>query len=438
MALPTNIPNGVKFYFPITLTYTSTSYMLSSTYQQQLFLPNKLYSTTMSKYFANAIFFDGDGNQINSWLENIGGIATGGTTSMFWLKMNSFTSNSTSYYSTSVSTTYQQSNLITSSPIPTYTTTFLHSYSTTIYMGMFAKNSFNYSATGSSGMSYLINLGLSGVDNGENVFNFYNNFTQKTTTNAIYGRFVNNTLSSTWMPMFIFKPTFPPSGGIIISSLGGWQGYVTGYQTHVPEVVETMFNSGINQYACVGIVKHRHGGLNQQPVDLATNIYDLPIGNYAPKSIATDENAYIQFQYRQGDYFGQWGIASSMLGSGGWLGGGVALGGYARENQTYVMSGTLGTTSCRLECNYGNVNMVSQSSRLTTGNPYLKADIPAFVGWYDFGVFSGSNVQFYWVRTREYVNNMPTAKFGTLYVNSTPTVYKITAQESLGVGTGGQ
>ena len=37
MALPTNIPNGVKFYFPITLTYTSTSYMLSSTYQQQLF-----------------------------------------------------------------------------------------------------------------------------------------------------------------------------------------------------------------------------------------------------------------------------------------------------------------------------------------------------------------------------------------------------------------
>jgi len=437
MVSPNSIPIGVRWYAPIKITYTGTT-GLSSTYQQMLLFENAKYATTLGGYYANAIFFDVNGGQIPSWLENIGGIGTGvnGTTSLYWLKMGSFNSNSTSYYSTSVSTTYQQSNLITNSPIAEYTTTLVHSVSTTIFVGMYPTASFNYSATGLSGMNYKMNVGMSGVDNGEQVFNYYVNFTAKTTTNAVYGKFVNNTISSTWMPMFIFKPDFPSSGGIVISSLGGWQGYVTGYQTKVPEVVETLFNSGTNQYACVGVVKHRHGGLNQQPVDLATNVYDLPVGNYAPKSLATDANAYIQFQFRQGDYFGQWGIASSMLGSGGWLGGGVVLGGYAFENRDYVMTGVLGTSQLQMFSNYGSVNMVSQSTRQTTGVPYLKADVPAFSGWLDFGVFSGSNVQFFWVRAREYVDKMPSAVYGTLYANTTPAVYKVVIEDSLGVSGG--
>ncbi len=436
MVSPSSIPNGVKYYAPVELVYTySSTNVLPSVYQQMLFFPYKQYSSTLGKYFANMVFFDINGNYINSWLENIGGIATGGTTALYWLKMNAFTSNSTSFYSTTVTTTYQQSNLITSSPIYTYTTTFLHSVSTTIFVGMFAKNSFNYSSTGSTGMNYLIDLSLSGVDNGAQVFNFYNNFTAKTTTNQIYGRFVNNTISSTWLPMFIYKPTFPPNGGIIITSLGGWQGYVTGYQTHVPEVLETYFYSGYNQYACIGIVKHRHGGLNLQPVDLASVVDNIPVGNYAPKAISSDQNAYIQFQYRQGDYFGQWGIASSMLGSGGWMNGGVVLGGYARENTNYVISGFVGTTTCKMECNYGNVNMVSQSTRITTGVPYLEADIPGFSGWFDFGTYTQSSAQFFWIRTREYLLEMPKATFGQLQVNTTPTVYKLTAQTSLGVNS---
>jgi hypothetical protein len=66
----------------------------------------------------------------------------------------------------------------------------------------------------------------------------------------------------------------------------------------------------------------------------------------------------------------------------------------------------------------------------------LKADVPAFSGWLDFGVFSGSNVQFFWVRAREYVDKMPNAVYGTLYANTTPAVYKVVIEDSLGVSGG--
>lgn len=371
------VATGVKWFQPITLTYSGST-GLGTTYQQRIFYPlNSAMGTTFAPNRQNVLFFDENGVVIPSWLETVGGVGSGGTTAIYWLKLNGF------------------------------------SGSTTVYIGSGVKENNFWSAQGSTGVNYLLN-GLNGTeDNGTAIFNYYVNFTAKV-------------IPSTWLAMFIYKPSYSSTGGINISSLGGWQGYVTGYTTKVPEVLEYYFNSGTNQYATIGIVTERHGGLNSLPVDLVDNSYNIPVGNFAPKTLNSQQVGHIQFQYRQGDYFGQWGIDVST-------GGEPTLGGYSFSFRDYLVSGYILKNECRLEVNYGNVNMVSQSTRQTTGLPYLKYPIAGFTGWFSFGTFAGSNVVFKFVRTRDFVDSMPTATFGAMAEYTGVTSYSMNITDTVGV-----
>ncbi|MEM0143992.1 MAG: hypothetical protein QXL94_08675 [Candidatus Parvarchaeum sp.] len=436
-----NVPNGVLWYAPITLkyyynlvephvevssmdnlttTYTTTnSSLLSSSYQQMLLMPiNWALSTTMNSTRSNVIFFDSNGNLLNSWLENVKGIATGGTTALYWVKMAGFASNATTQQFTFASTTQNKQNLITVYTT-TYSTTSATVYSTTIYAGTLNKNNYIFNNVGTTGCNYLYQYGVGGVDNGANVFNYY-------------GGFEVEEIPESWMMMFLFKPEFQPGGGVMISSLGGWQGYITSYQTHIPETLELFFYSLNGQTACVGVVESRTMGISSYPIDLATNSYNIPVGNFAPLVLTTPQSGFIQFEYNTGNwyngtnYFGQWCIQSSNMGD-------QYCAGYAFNATPYVMSLNILSNKLQGQSNYGNTNMTSQSSRQTPGIPLMEVPVNGLTGFLDFGNFSGSNTTIYWVRSREYVQTQPTATFGVVQKNITQQTVTVSLTSELGV-----
>lgn len=430
------VPNGVLYYAPIilkyyynevephvdvesmqniTTTYTTTNAtMLSTTYQQQLFIPmNGAYSSTANSTWSNVVFFDVGGNLLPSWIENFKGIGTGGTTALVWVKNAGFNTNVSTTQMTFASTTQALGNLITVYTT-TYSTTNVTTFSSTIYIGFEDTRNFLFNSNGTTGCNYLLQLGVGGVDNGKQVFNYYGGFEVKE-------------IPSDWLMMFIYKPTFPDDGGIIISSLGGWQGYVTSYQTKIPEIYECLFNSGISNTAALGIVQNRQAGINSQPVDLSDTSYDNPVGNLAP-TFTLSTRGFIQMEFNVGGYFGQWCIKTSNMDN-------HVCAGYAQNYQNYVMSLYVTANKLQGQSNYGNVNMTSQSTRQTTGIPFFEVNVPGQTGFLDFGNFSGTNVQFYWIRTRQYVQMQPSAVFGDLQQNAVKPTYVLSFKEELGVAT---
>jgi hypothetical protein len=428
------IPNGVLYYAPITLTYyynevvphveidtlqnitttytTTNATMLGTTYQQQLFIPmNNSYSTTANSDWSNVVFFDVGGNLLPSWIENFRGIGTGGTTALVWVKNAGFSTNSSTVKMTVASTTQSQSNLITVYTT-TYSTTNVITFSSTMYIGFQDKRNFLFNSGGTTGCNYLLKLGLGGVDNGKQVFNYY-------------GGFEVQAIPFDWLMMFIYKPEFPSDGGVLISSLGGWQGYVTSYQTKVPEILECMFNSGTANTAALGVVQNREAGINQQPVDLSDTSFDNPVGNLAP-TFTLPTRGFMQMEFNVGGYFGEWCIKTSNMQD-------HVCAGYAFNGRNYVMSLFVTADKLQGQSNYGNVNMTSQSTRQTTGIPFFEVNVPGQSGFLDFGNFSGSNTQFFWLRTREYVQQQPSAVYGVLSSNVVAPTYTLSFKESLGV-----
>ncbi len=436
----TVVPNGVLYYAPITLKYyykliephveiesmqnISTTYsttnqtQLGTTYQQQIFIPLKWAgSTTSNSVYSNVVFFDASGKYLNSWLENIGGIATAGTTAMFWVKNAGFQTNPTTQQMTFASTSQLYSNILTVWTT-TYSTTTVTVYSSTIYMGFTNKLNYLFNSSGTTGCNYLLQLGKGGVDNGANIFDYYAGFEVPE-------------VPLDWMMMFIWKPDFPPTGGIVISSLGGWQGYITSYVTKSPQILEAFFNSGLNATACVGTVGARFFGTGSTPVDLASNAFNKPVGNMASNGSSTNDGAFMQLEFRTptvvgGGYFGEWCIQTSQMDA-------PICAGYAFDNTPYVMSIFAQSSSIQAQVNYGNTSMTSQSSRQTPGVPFFKVNVPGLTGFFDFGDFSGGNTTFYWVRTREFVQQQPTAIVGALQKNATNETVTISLGDNLGV-----
>ncbi len=429
------IPSGVLWYQPIKLTYiynetvphvevesmsnVSTTYtttnalQLSSTYQQRIDLPKA--STTHNSTWSNVVFFAEDGSMLPAWLENVGGIGSpSGTTALWWVKMAGFQTNPSTTDVTFASTTQIQQNLIYVFAT-TYSTTSVTSYSTTIYVGYENKNNYLFNSSSTVGCNYLYQLGVGGVDNGANVFNYY-------------GGFEVHEIPESWLEMFIWKPDFPPNGGITITSLGGWQGYVTSYKTHVPETLEAMFFSGNNQSALVGEVEYRQAGMDAEPTDLSKSQTDnsKPIGNMAPQFLSSTRG-FTAMMFNVAGYFGEWSIQSSNMDN-------YVSAGYAFDNTNYVMSLSILADRLVANVNYSTINLTSQSSRQTPGIPqFVVKDIPGQSGFFDFGGFSGSSVQFFWIRTREYVDLQPSAEIGALVNNITNTTISIRLTSSLGV-----
>ena len=137
---PTNIPTGILYYVPITVTNSQSSPVSGST-PVLLSLNWNDYASYLDNPVDNILFFDASGNSLNTWIEN--GTANTVTNSIVWVQLNA-------------------------TGIPA-------NDAITIYLGFFALGSNQLNAAGPTGEAPQLTSTYAEYDDGSQVFSAYFN-----------------------------------------------------------------------------------------------------------------------------------------------------------------------------------------------------------------------------------------------------------------------